>query len=33
MDIAYLALVLVFWVAVYGLARACERLQAHGGRS
>ncbi len=33
MDLAYLALALVLWLAVFGLALACVRLQAHGGRS
>ncbi len=33
MDLAYLALAVVLWLAVVGLARACERLQARGGRA
>jgi hypothetical protein len=31
MDIIYIALAGVFWLAIFGLARGCARLQ--GGRS
>ncbi len=33
MDLIYLALAALFWLATVGLARACERLQAQAGRS
>ena len=32
MDLVYLALAVAFWLAVWGLAHGCARLQARGGR-
>lgn len=32
MDIAFIALAGVFWLAIFGLARGCARLQAPGAR-
>lgn len=33
MDFAYIALAAVFWLAICGLARGCQRLQGPGARS
>lgn len=33
MDLVYIALAGVFWLAIIGLARGCARLQGPGGRS
>ncbi len=33
MDLVYLGLAAVFWLAAVGLVRACEALQPRGGRS
>ena len=32
MDIVYIAVALLFWLAVHALARGCARLQARGAR-
>ena len=32
MDVVYIALAGVFWLAILGLARGCHRLQGQGGR-
>ena len=32
MDIVYGGLALVFWLAIWGLARGCDALQRRGGR-
>lgn len=31
MDIVYVGLAVLFWIAVVGLARGCERLSHKGG--
>lgn len=33
MDLVYIVLAGVFWLAIFGLARGCARLQGPGGRS
>ena len=33
MDLVFGALALVFWLAVWGMAKGCARLQLQGGRS
>jgi hypothetical protein len=30
MDLVYLSIAVLLWVAVAGLAAACRRLQSHG---
>lgn len=32
MDVAYLALAGLFWLAIHGLIRGCHALQATGGQ-
>ncbi len=33
MDVGYIALTALLWLAVYGLAIGCRRLQGPGARS
>jgi len=33
MDLAFIALAGVFWLAAFGLARGCARLQGPGARA
>jgi hypothetical protein len=33
MDLIYVAIAGLLWLAIYGLARGCMRLQQTGGRS
>lgn len=33
MDLVYIALAGVFWLAIFGMARGCAGLQGQGGRS
>jgi hypothetical protein len=32
MDVFYIAIALVLWLAIYAMARGCMRLQGTGGR-
>ena len=33
MDVIYIGVFALFWLAIYGLARGCMRLQKKGDRS